>query len=229
MSMDYRDPDWVSETLGLDRNTVYKFLQDGTLPAVQLGRKWLISESRLRTWLEEQTDRQTRSRRTVARMTERTVQRMDNLGEDAREVVRLALGEARRTGTGQLGQEHLLLGLAGTATEDSVVGRALRARGLTPERVRAEVEARTRQAKPAAAPELAEENAGAVPQKVGRTPRARQAMRLAAAEAQQAKRTLVTAADLLLGLLLTDGGVGREILVAAGLSADDVRSIIRKA
>ena len=38
----YRDPEWVAEQLGIDRNTVYKYLQDGTIPAVQLGRRWLI-------------------------------------------------------------------------------------------------------------------------------------------------------------------------------------------
>jgi excisionase family DNA binding protein len=59
--LDYRDPEWVSEQLGIDKNTVYKYLQDGTLPGLQLGRKWLVSERRLAEFLErverEQTDR----------------------------------------------------------------------------------------------------------------------------------------------------------------------------
>ncbi len=45
--IDYRDPKWVASRLGLDKNTVYRLLQDGTLPAVQIGKKWLISETRL--------------------------------------------------------------------------------------------------------------------------------------------------------------------------------------
>jgi excisionase family DNA binding protein len=59
--LDYRDPEWVADQLGIDKNTVYKYLQDGSLPALQLGRKWLISERRLAGFLErverQQTDR----------------------------------------------------------------------------------------------------------------------------------------------------------------------------
>ena len=59
--LDYRDPEWVAEQLGIDKNTVYKYLQDGSLPGLQLGRKWLISERRLADFLErverQQTDR----------------------------------------------------------------------------------------------------------------------------------------------------------------------------
>ena len=43
-------------SLGIERNTIYKYLQEGTLPAIQLGRKWLISERLLGFWLEEQTE-----------------------------------------------------------------------------------------------------------------------------------------------------------------------------
>ena len=59
--LDYRDPEWVAEQLGIVKNTVYKYLQDGSLPGLQLGRKWLISERRLADFLErverQQTDR----------------------------------------------------------------------------------------------------------------------------------------------------------------------------
>ncbi len=59
--LDYRDPEWVADQLGIDKNTVYKYLQDGVLPGLQLGRKWLVSERRLSVFLErverEQTDR----------------------------------------------------------------------------------------------------------------------------------------------------------------------------
>ena len=38
--LDYREPEWVAKKLGLDKNTDYKYLQEGWLPGVQLGRKW---------------------------------------------------------------------------------------------------------------------------------------------------------------------------------------------
>ncbi len=63
--LDYRDPEWVAERLGIDKNTVYKYLQDGTLPGLQLGRKWLVSERRLAEFLaraeQEQTERRRRA------------------------------------------------------------------------------------------------------------------------------------------------------------------------
>ena len=63
--LDYRDPEWVADQLGIDKNTVYKYLQEGSLPGLQLGRKWLVSERRLALFLErveqEQTDRRRQS------------------------------------------------------------------------------------------------------------------------------------------------------------------------
>jgi len=43
---------WVADQLGIDKNTVYKYLQEGALPGLQLGRKWLVSERRLAEFLE---------------------------------------------------------------------------------------------------------------------------------------------------------------------------------
>ena len=94
--MDYRDPDWVAEKLGIDKNSVYRFLQDGTIPGLQLGRKWLVSERRLDEWLAAETDRQTRARREAVRSAERVVRRMDHFTADARAALKRAHAEARR-------------------------------------------------------------------------------------------------------------------------------------
>jgi excisionase family DNA binding protein len=65
VKLDYRSPEWVADQLGVDKNTVYKYLQEGSLPGLQLGRKWLVSERRLAEFLEraerEQTERRRRS------------------------------------------------------------------------------------------------------------------------------------------------------------------------
>jgi excisionase family DNA binding protein len=61
--LDYRDPEWVAEQLGIDKNTVYKYLQDGSLPGLQHGRKWLVSERRLADFLERVEREQTERRR----------------------------------------------------------------------------------------------------------------------------------------------------------------------
>jgi excisionase family DNA binding protein len=61
--LDYRDPEWVAQRLGIDKNTVYKYLQDGSLPGLQLGRRWLVSERRLSEFLERVEREQTQRRR----------------------------------------------------------------------------------------------------------------------------------------------------------------------
>ncbi|HXH21481.1 MAG TPA: helix-turn-helix domain-containing protein [Dehalococcoidia bacterium] len=65
-TLDYRSPEWVAEQLGIDKNTVYRYLQDGTLPGLQLGRKWLVSERRLADFLERAERQQTERRRRAA-------------------------------------------------------------------------------------------------------------------------------------------------------------------
>jgi excisionase family DNA binding protein len=62
-NLDYRDPEWVAVQLGIDKNTVYKYLQEGSLPGLQLGRKWLVSERRLALFLERVEREQTEHRR----------------------------------------------------------------------------------------------------------------------------------------------------------------------
>jgi excisionase family DNA binding protein len=69
--LDYKDPEWVAEQLGIDKNTVYKYLQEGALPGLQLGRKWLVSEKRLAEFLERVEREQTDRRRQAAGGTQR--------------------------------------------------------------------------------------------------------------------------------------------------------------
>src|SRR5258706_6271865 len=94
--LDYRDPEWVGKRLGLDKNAVYKFLQDGVIPAVHLGRKWLISEARLVEWLGKEAEDQTRARREATQSADRTVQLIDNFTTTARMAIKQAHSEARR-------------------------------------------------------------------------------------------------------------------------------------
>ena len=110
-NLDYRDPEWVSEQLGLERNTVYKYLQEGIIPAVRFGRKWLISEAKLCQWLEAETARQTESRRKASDSTARTTERMNNYSPQSRKLIKTAHTEAREFGHLHLGEEHLLLAM----------------------------------------------------------------------------------------------------------------------
>ena len=84
--LDYRDPEWVAEQLGIDKNTVYRYLQEGSLPGLQLGRKWLVSERRLAEFLERVERAQTERRRQSAGDTARPfalVRRRMFIGENS--------------------------------------------------------------------------------------------------------------------------------------------------
>jgi excisionase family DNA binding protein len=201
-SLDYRDPDWVADQLGLDKNTVYKFLQDGTIPAIQLGRKWLVSETRLAEWLRKETDSQTQARRGAAASTERTVKRMENFSAAAQLALKQAHSEARRYNHPQLGQEHLMLGLV--ADPDATTTQALRVLSIEPGKLRREIESA---APPGTTP---------VPRRLGRSVDAKRAMRVAAKLARRAVQSdgqaIIGTDHLLMGVLLSHQGLGHQIL-----------------
>ena len=201
--MDYKDPDWVAERLGIDKNTVYRFLQDGTIPAVQLGRKWLISQRRLEEWLAAETDKQTRARREAAKSADAVVRRMDNFTAPAREALKKAHGEARQYAHEQLDQAHLLLALA--CDGKSPAAKALKTFSVTPEVVRRALESNM---KPGDAPP---------PRRLSRTPEAKRAMRMASRLALRegaGPLSPVGTDHLLMGVLLARRGLGYDILVS---------------
>lgn len=208
-NMDYKDSEWVANTLGLDTNTVYKMLQDGTIPAVQLGRKWLISESTLTAWLAAEAQRQTAARRSASASTEHTVRRMDSFASEARQAIKAAHSEARRYCHSYLGQEHLLLGFA--TSPGCPAGQILAQLGLTADAIRREVETRVQPG-----------DANPPPRRLGRTDRCKKAMRLAARRAAKEGERLVSSIHLLQGIVELGEGLGHEILRAHGISADRI-------
>jgi len=192
--IDYHDPKWVASRLGLDKNTVYRMLHDGTLPAVQVGRKWLISESRLAEYLEEEARLQT------------TLRRMTALPSAVR-VEEQARAEADRYRHAYVGQEHFLLAL--TMVEGSTKD-ALAQLGADEGNVRSLFEAGLAPGdrKPRGKPEL--------------TRRARKAVCLAAEEARRASRVGYGPEHLLIGLLRTNEGMGVQMLASLGVDLDAV-------
>src|SRR4051812_36592799 len=109
-TLDYREPEWVADKLGLDKNTVYKYLQEGWLPGVQLGRKWLISERLLAEHLAKETHAQTASRRGKVPQTPRLMK-----------AIQLAEKYAVTRGHNFTGTEHLLIGMIEEAENFGVV------------------------------------------------------------------------------------------------------------
>lgn len=214
-NMDYKDPEWVANTLGLDTNTVYKMLQDGTIPAVQLGRKWLISESTLTAWLAAEAERQTGARRAANASTEHTVRRMDSFTPEARQAIKGAHSEARRYCHSYLGQEHLLLGFA--TSPGCPAGQILAQLGLSAEAIRKEVETRVQPG-----------DANPPPRRLGRTDRCKKAMRLATRKAADEGERLVSSTHLLRGIAELGDGLGHEILQAKAITAEQINAAAKQ-
>ncbi|MDP9236056.1 MAG: helix-turn-helix domain-containing protein [Chloroflexota bacterium] len=64
--LNLQDPDWLAELLGIEKNTIYKFLGDGTIPALRLGKKWLVDPEDVRAFIATERRRQTVGRRAEA-------------------------------------------------------------------------------------------------------------------------------------------------------------------
>jgi excisionase family DNA binding protein len=215
--MDYRDPDWVAERLGIERNTVYRFLQDGTIPAIQLGRKWLVSERRLEAWLSQETDRQTRQRRESSQTAEASVRRMENFTADARAALRRAHAEARTASHEELDPLHLLLGLA----EDgkSAAGRALRGIGISTQTIREAMQKSL--------------TAGAEPpaRRLPRNAKAKRALRLAARmalrEGNDNPLSPIGTDHLLTGVFLTRNARAHELLTGHNVTRRRLKKALR--
>ncbi len=214
--MDYRDPDWVAERLGIDRNTVYRFMQEGTIPALQLGRKWLVSEAKLSAWLAAETEKQTAARREGARSAERVMRRLDTFTADARQALKRAHGEARGFAHVELDQLHLLLGLAADGT--SSAGRALKALGVSVEEIQKRIEREIARGEEPSA------------RRLGRNPAAKRAMRLAARLATREggghPLSPVGTDHLLTGIFLAREGLGHQLLAEKKVSRQRLKETL---
>jgi excisionase family DNA binding protein len=198
-TLDFRDPEWVAEKLNLDKNAVYRYLNEGALPGIQLGRKWLISESSLAEFLKAEERRQTEERRQVAASDFPAVQRLTNAARD----------EAIRRQHNWIGTEHLLLALA--ADSDNAAVLLLSRLTVESSAVVAAVEL------------LISPGATPVAGAIGLTPRAKKALKLADAEAERLNHSRVGLAHVLLGLIAQGDGIAAQALKSVGVTLEAAR------
>jgi excisionase family DNA binding protein len=208
-SIDYRSPEWVADKLGIEKNTVYKFLQDGVLPGLQLGRKWLISETDLRDWLADETHRQTESRRTAASSAQRLSGRLGTMTTPVKKLVKHAHSEARRYNHPKLSQGHLLLAYA----DDSDLAPWLTELGVDFDAFRTRLE------------EATPTGEGEAPRRLARTDPAKAAIRAAAAIATERGDSQFTAVDLILGMLRAGIGTGFTHLTEQSISQESISRV----
>jgi ATP-dependent Clp protease ATP-binding subunit ClpC len=207
--LDYREPEWVAEKLGLDKNTVYRYLQEGALPGVQLGRKWLVSERLLAEHLERETRRQTQMR--GGAQPSGKIPKTPRLQRAMRRSKELA----QREGAGAVGTEHALIAIAEVA--DGMGAIVLKHLGITPDRLREMQGARE------------------VPRPVGQpypeptvSDAARQAYEFAKEQAIGFGHNYMGGEHLLLGILLEETGKGGQMLKTLGVTYDVVRAELLK-
>ena len=217
--LDYREPEWVAEKLRLDKNTVYRYLQEGALPGVQLGRKWLVSERLLAEHLERETRKQTQLRAGVGAEPMEGgpgLFRRAKLPKTPR--LRRALDFARafgwRNGADAIGTDHALMGIV--EVPDGLGAVVLRNLGVTAEKLREQFAAHS------------------TPKPPGRDERipisheARQAYAYAVEEAIGMGHDYIGGEHLLLGILREPTGGGSRMLASLGITYDAARAELMK-
>ncbi len=214
--LDFKDPEWVADQLGIDKNTVYRYLNEGTLPGLQLGRKWLISQSTLAQFLKDEEQRQTLERRRIQES------KADCFSEAARAAMERSGRIAMERGHTWIGTEHMLL--AALESPEPGVSALCKAAGVQPsavidtvERVVHEFLTSQPNSGQAAAP---------MGQGIGLTPRARKAMDAAIGEAQKVNAPEAEPEHLIAGMLAIGQGIAHDVLVACGLTLEKCRSAL---
>ena len=213
-TLDYRDPDWVAEQLGIEKNTVYKYLQEGSLPGLQIGRKWLVSERRLTEFLDDTERRQTQERKQRAALWSKRVRGIDKFTERARRALEIAREQAVEMNHNFLGTEHILLGVA------------LQPEGLAALVLR-DLDVDVRELRPAREATIGR-GENPVQGDFGMTPRANEALKRAFDEARSLGHDFVGTEHLLIGTLLTGGGIAQGILAARGVTLAAVRERVQQ-
>ncbi len=217
-TLDYRDPEWVAQQLGIDKNAVYKYLNDGALPGLQIGRKWLISESSLVRFLKAQEREQTDARSRAATSSAWSADgedRFDKFTEKARRMMVLARQAAIAMKHNYIGQEHFLLGMA--QIPDCLAMEALLVLGVSPEALKESV-------KQIIGPGQEPLPLGLL----GLTPRAKRTIELAVEQARGLNHSYIGTEHLLLGLVAEGSGVGWGILTSMDVTMEKARSEITK-
>ncbi|MGE0597932.1 MAG: Clp protease N-terminal domain-containing protein [Dehalococcoidia bacterium] len=207
-TLDYRTPEWLAEQLDIDKNAVYRYLNEGTLPGLQLGRKWLISESTVRGFLKEEEARQTAERRRMQN------DRFAGFTDAAHAALQMSDQIAIQRETNWVGTEHILLALIEQGAD--AVKVALSRSGPSPEAVKEAVEAVMNNFTPPS-------GTASAPLGSGLTPRAKKAIELSMKEAEGLGETRVGPEHLLLGMLALNEGIAAELLKSLGVTIEGLR------
>jgi excisionase family DNA binding protein len=213
-TLDFRTPEWLAETLDIDKNAVYRYLNEGTLPGLQLGRKWLISESTVVRFLKEEEARQTADRR------RHQGGKRDKFTDDSHRIFVLAEESARGRNHNWIGTEHLLFAVLKQAAPAAIA--MIEACGTTPTAVHEALEA-------VLATFVIGESAGATHAGIGFTPRAKRAIEVSLKEAEALDAAGAGPEHMLVALVSIDEGIAAEVMRSLGATAEKLRAALMEA
>ncbi len=115
-SLAYRDSAWVAQRLGLDEATVLALMESGGLPGFKLGPKWLVSEDKLREFLQEEEERRAGQRNARSAPRGRGLHARSRSKRPRQEIMYLFLG---RQMVARTSKELLLNVLRGLSERDA--------------------------------------------------------------------------------------------------------------
>ncbi len=137
--------------------------------------------------------------------------KFDSFDEDARRALVLAQQEAMRLGHNYIGTEHLLLGIVGMTA--SPIAHLLASEGVSLTRLRAAVIATVGRNSP---------RQGVI----SLTPRTKQSIEDAVAEAEALHHAIIRPEHLLLGIIREGQGVALRVLASFGVESKSLRAAI---
>ena len=215
-ALDYRDPEWVAKRLGIDKNAVYRYLAQGILPGLRLGRKWLISEASLLEFLkQEEREQMERRRAAFPKVTDFSSDvdiPYERLSEKASQALSVARDEAIGLNHSYIGTEHILLGLV--RDTDGAAALVLSNLGVELATLPQTVES------------MVERGDSPPSDGVVFDPSARGVIDGAVEEARRLKQKYVDTEHLLLGLFREPEGAGSRVLESLGVTLESVRNEI---
>ena len=138
---------------------------------------------------------------------------MEDFASTAKEILELALEEARLFHCHFAGTEHLLLSL--TKSKSGMVANVMRKLGVDGDAIRKEIET-----------EVGSGPAQEAAREITFTPRAKKALQLAADESRAFKQPRINPEHILLGLILVGGSVAEVVLKRRGVDGEKARAEI---
>jgi excisionase family DNA binding protein len=197
----------VAELLRIDPVTVRRLIGRGELAAYRIAGEYRFTEADLEKFVESQ--------RVIVNVTTKN-QFGDKFTDQARNVLALAIEEARRYNHTGVGTEHLLLAIM--SESEGIAAKALSQLHVQENEIRKHIEIQHPE-------ELDHPVAEGM---IGLTPQGKASIELAVQEARGLDHHYLGTEHLLLGLLREEASLGSQVLRQSDVSLEKTRNLIKQ-